>query len=56
MMDEVNDDICKQFQAFSIVVIWNVDFVNFCKLLSVLNNPSMLKNLIPSYRENFQHV
>jgi hypothetical protein len=51
-MDDVNDDIHEQFQAFGIIVIWNVDFVKLCKPLSVLNNPNTLKKLVPSYREN----
>jgi hypothetical protein len=55
-MNNVNDDIQVRFQAFGIVVIWNVDFVKLCKLSSIFNNPNMLKNLVPSYRENLQHV
>jgi hypothetical protein len=40
-MEDINDNIHKRFQAFSIIVIWNVDFV---KLSSTLNNPNTLKN------------
>jgi hypothetical protein len=49
-MEDVNDNICKQFQAFSIIIIWNVDFMKLCKLSFVLNNPNTLKNSIPSYK------
>jgi hypothetical protein len=55
-MDDVNDNIREQFQAFGIVVIWNVDSIKFCKPSSILNNPNMLENLILSYRENLQHA
>jgi uncharacterized protein YybS (DUF2232 family) len=56
MMDNVNDDIHKQFQAFGIVIVWNVDSVKLYKLSSIFNNLNTLKNLIPSYRENLQHA
>jgi hypothetical protein len=52
-MEDINDNIHEWFQAFSIIVVWNVDFV---KLLSVLNNPNILKNVVLSYKENFQHL
>jgi hypothetical protein len=52
-MDDVNDNICKQYQAFGIVVIWNVDFVKLCKLSFVFNNPNTLKNSVLSYRRIF---
>jgi hypothetical protein len=52
----VNDDIHKQFQAFGIVIVWNVDSVKLYKLSSILNNPNTLKNSIPSYRDNLQHA
>lgn len=55
-MEDVNDDICKWFQAFGIIVVWNVNFVKLCKVLSILNNPNTLKNSILSYRENLQHA
>jgi hypothetical protein len=55
-MDNVNDNIHKQFQAFGIVIVWNVNFVKLYKLWCILNNPNTLKNLIPSYRENLQHA
>jgi hypothetical protein len=56
MMENVNDDICEQFQAFGIIIIWNVDFIKLYKLLFILNNPKTLKNSVPSYKENLQHV
>jgi hypothetical protein len=55
-MEDVNDDICEQFQAFGIIVVWNVDSVKLCKFSSILNNPNTLKNSVPSYRENLQHA
>ncbi len=55
-MEDVNDNIREQFLVFNIIVVWNVDFVKFCKLLSIFNNPNILKNFVPSYRENLQHV
>jgi hypothetical protein len=55
-MDNVNNNICKQFQAFGIVVSWNVDSIKLCKLSFVFNNANMLKNSIFSYRENLQHM
>jgi hypothetical protein len=55
-MEISNNDICEQFQAFNIIVIWNVDSMKLCKLSFIFNNPNTLKNSIPSYRENFQHT
>ncbi len=45
-MDDVNNDLCKRFQAFGIIVIWNANFVKLCKLLSILNNPNTLHVII----------
>jgi hypothetical protein len=55
-MENVNDDICEQFQAFGIIIVLNVDFIKLCKLLFILNNPKTLKNSILSYWENLEHV
>jgi hypothetical protein len=52
-MEDTNDDICEWFQAFSIIVVWNVDSMKLCKLSFVLNNPNTLKNLVPSYSRIF---
>jgi hypothetical protein len=52
-MEDINDDICEQFQPFSIIVVWNVDFMKLCKLSFVLNNLNTLKKSIPSYRRIF---
>lgn len=47
-MEYINDDIHERFQAFSIVMVWNVNSINLCKLMFVLNNFNTLKKFIPS--------
>jgi hypothetical protein len=55
-MEDINNDIHEQFQVFSIIVNWNVNYVKLCRLPSILNSPYILKNSDPSYKENFQNV
>jgi len=44
VIEDVNGDIRERLQAFGIIVMWNVDSIKLCKLLSILNNPNTLKN------------
>jgi len=48
VMEYINDDIHERFQTFSIIMVWNVNSINLCKLLFVLNNFNTLKKIIPS--------
>jgi len=47
-MEYINDDIHERFQAFNIIMVWNVNFINLCKFLFVFNNFNMLKKFIPT--------
>jgi hypothetical protein len=53
-MEDINNNICKRFQAFRIIFVYNANYVKFCKLLSIFNNLNILKKSVPSYRENLQ--
>jgi hypothetical protein len=52
---------CQQWHTSVIPGLWyschlECWLVKLCKLSSILNNPNTLKNSVPSYRVNLQHV